>query len=172
MLIQLPIIMALYNVIVAPLQSMYWLSKAEIATLLNKFHAADLLSDAATKNIITEKVTEFTEKNAGNARAAQYEVINQINAWRESGATEKLNEYAYGISDKLTADTVLPQFKAFGLDFSVNPPLPSAENFKELWPLLIVPVLIVVTMIVSQMLTKKFTYQDPTMQQQNGCSMK
>lgn len=173
MLIQLPIIMALYNVIVAPLQSMYWLSKAEIATLLNKFHAADLLSDAATKNIITEKVTEFTEKNAANARLAQYEVVNQINAWRESGATEKLNEFAYGISDKLTADTVLPTYKAFGLDFSANPPYPNAENFKELWPLLIVPVLIVVTMIVSQILTKKFTYQDPTMQQQqNGCSMK
>ena len=172
MLIQLPIIMALYNVIVAPLQSMYWLSKAEIATLLNKFHAADHHSDAATKNIITEKVTEFTEKTVGNARLAQYEVVNQINAWRESGATEKLNEFAYGISDKLTADTVLPTYKAFGLDFSANPPYPNAENFKELWPLLIVPVLIVVTMIVSQMLTKKFTYQDPTMQQQNGCSMK
>ena len=173
MLIQLPIIMALYNVIVAPLQHMYWLTKEEIATLLNKFYAADLLSDAATKNIITEKVTEFTEKNVGNARAAQYEVINQINAWRESGAVEKLEEFAYGISDKLTADTVLPQFKAFGLDFSANPPYPNAENFKELWPLLLVPVLIVVTMIVSQMLSKKFTYQDPTMQQQqNGCSMK
>ena len=59
MLIQLPIIMALYNVIVAPLQHMLMLTKAEVATILNKFHDAGLLSDAATKNIITEKVTEF-----------------------------------------------------------------------------------------------------------------
>lgn len=173
MLIQLPIIMALYNVIVAPLQHMLMLSKAEVATLLNKFHDAGLLSDTATKNIITEKVTEFTEKNVANARLAQTEVINLINKWRDSGATEKLEEFAYGVSDNLTANTVLPQYNAFGLDFSANPPYPNADNFKELWLLLLVPVLIVVTMIVSQMLSKKFTYQDPTMQQQqNGCSMK
>ena len=92
MLIQLPIIMALYNVIVAPLQHMLMLTKAEVATILNKFHDAGLLSDAATKNIITDKVTEFTEKNIANARVAQTEVINIINKWRESGATEKLEE--------------------------------------------------------------------------------
>ena len=173
MLIQLPIIMALYNVIVAPLQHMIMLSKAEVATLLNKFHDAGLLSDTATSKVITEKVTEFTEKNVGSARLAQTEVINQINTWRAEGAAEKLEEFAYGISDNLSADTVLPQYNAFGIDFSVNPPYPNAENFKEYWPLLIIPVLIVVTMIVSQILTRKFTYQDPAMeQQQNGCSMK
>ncbi len=173
MLVQLPIIMALYNVIVAPLQHMIMLSKEEVATILNKFHDAGLLSDAATKNIITEKVTEFTAKNAANARLAQTEVINLINKWRDSGATEKLQEFAYGVSDNLTAETILPKYRAFGLDFSANPPYPNAENFKEMWPLLVVPVLIVATMIISQMLSKKFTFQDPTMQQQqNNCSMK
>ena len=173
MLIQLPIIMALYNVIVAPLQHMLMLTKAEVATLLNKFLDAGLLSDSATKNIITDKVTEFTEKNITTARVAQTEVINIINKWRESGATEKLEEIAYGVSDNLSADTILPNYTAFGIDFSVNPPYPNASNFGEFWPLIIVPVLIVITMILSQNITRKFTYQDPMMkEQQNNPTMK
>ncbi|MBR4071907.1 MAG: YidC/Oxa1 family membrane protein insertase [Clostridia bacterium] len=173
MLIQLPIIMALYNVIVAPLQHMLMLTKAEVAALLNKFLDAGLLSDAATKNIITEKVTEFTEKNITNARVAQTEVINIINKWRESGATEKLEEIAYGVSENLTAETILPNYNAFGLDFSLNPPYPNASDFGQIWPLIIVPVLIVVTMILSQNIMRKFTYQDPMMkEQQNNGTMK
>ena len=172
MLVQLPIIMALYNVIVSPLQHMIMLSKGEVVTLLNKFHDAGLLSEAATK-VLTEKAPDFTEKNIASARLAQTEVINIVNQWRDSGATEKLEEFAYGISDNLTADTILPSYTTFGLDFSANPPYPNAENFKDLWPLLIVPALIVITMIVSQMLSRKFTYQDPMQQQQqNNCSMK
>lgn len=177
LLIQLPIIMALYNVIVAPLQYMLMLTKAEVATILNKFYEGGFLSDAATNKIITEKVTEFTEKNVANARVAQVEVINKITEWQAEGATENLKEFAYGISDKLTADTILPQYKVFGFDFSANPPMPNTwlqgDTLAKSWPLLLVPVLIVVTMILSQILSRKFTYQDPTMQQQQqGCSMK
>ena len=173
MLIQLPVIMALYNVIVAPLQHMLMLTKVEVANLLNKFLDAGLLSDAATKNIITDKVTEFTEKNIANARVAQAEVINIINKWRESGATEQLEEIAYGVSEKLTPDTILPNYNAFGLDFSVNPPYPNASNFGQFWPLILIPILIVATMILSQSITRKFTYQDPMMkEQQNNGTMK
>ena len=177
MLIQLPVIMALYNVIVAPLQYMLMLTKTEVATILNKFLEGGLLSDAATNKIITEKVTEFAANNVANARMAQVEVINKINEWQASGAVEELNEFAYGISDKLTADTILPKYSVFGFDFSANPPMPDqwlkGETFVNYWPLLLVPVLIVVTMILSTTLSRKFTYQDPTMQQQqNGCSMK
>ncbi len=173
MLIQLPIIMALYNVIVAPLQHMIMLTKEEVATLLNKFLNAGLLSDAATKNIITDKVTEFTEKNVANARVAQTEVINIINKWRESGATDKLEEIAYSVSENLTADTLLPNYNTFGLDFSVNPPYPNASDFGQIWPLILVPVFIVITMILSQNIMRKFTYQDPMMkEQQNNGTMK
>ncbi len=172
MLIQLPIIMALYNVIVAPLQHILMLSKTEIAAILNNFLEAGKLSGAATKNIITEEVTEFTAKTVGNARVAQVEVINQINLWKAEGNTEALEDLVYSVTDKIE-NAVIPSYSAFGIDFSATPPYPNADNFKDLWPLLIVPVLIVITMIISQMLTKKFTYQDPTMeQQQNGCSMK
>lgn len=172
MLIQLPIIMALYNVIVAPLQHILMLTKTEIADILNNFLAAGKLSGDATKNIITDEVTEFTAKTVGNARVAQVEVINKINEWTANGNTEELEELVYSVTDKIE-NAVIPSYSAFGIDFSATPPYPNADSFKELWPLLIVPVLIVVTMIISQMLTKKFTYQDPTMQQQqNGCSMK
>ena len=171
MLVQLPIIMALYNVIVAPLQHILMLTKTEIADILNNFLNAGYLSDTA-KKVLTNGATEFTAKTVGNARVAQVEVINQINLWKAEGNTEALEDLVYSATDKIE-NAVIPSYSAFGIDFSATPPYPNADNFKDLWPLLIGPVLIVVTMIVSQMLSKKFTYQDPTMQQQqNGCSMK
>lgn len=171
MLIQLPIIMALYNVIVAPLQHILMLTKTEIAAILNNFLTAGYLSDTA-KKVLTNGATEFTEKTVANARVAQVEVVNKINEWTANGNTEALEDMVYSVTDKLE-NAVIPSYSAFGIDFSATPPYPNADNFKDLWPLLIVPVLIVVTMIISHMLTKKFTYQDPTMQQQqNGCSMK
>ena len=171
MLIQLPIIMALYNVIIAPLQHILMLTKTEIADILNNFLNAGYLSDTA-KKVLTNGATEFTAKTVSNARVAQVEVVNKINEWTANGNTEALEDMVYSVTDKLE-NAVIPSYSAFGIDFSATPPYPNADNFKDLWPLLIVPVLIVVTMIISQMLSKKFTYQDPTMQQQqNGCSMK
>jgi len=162
MLIQLPIIMALYNVIVAPLQNMFMLAGKEIDTLLSDIciNHTELLSQAARDQL-----------TKGQSRLAQVETLNLA----EQGKLAILDGDAGVIADKLQGmSDFFPNYTAFGIDFSTNPNAAlTADTIASLWPLLLVPVLIVATMIISQSLSKKFTYQDPTIQQQqNGCSMK
>lgn len=162
MFIQLPIIMALYNVIVAPLQNMFMLAGKEIDTLLTDLcvNHTELLSQAARDQL-----------TKGQSRLAQVETLKLA----EQGKLAVLEGDAGAIADKLEGmSKFFPNYNAFGIDFSINPQdALKAETIASLWPLLLVPVLIVATMILSQSLSKKFTYQDPTMeQQQNGCSMK
>ena len=160
--IQLPIIMSLYNVIVAPLQNMFMLAGKEINTLLSDLciNHTELLSQAARDQL-----------TKGQSRLAQVETLNLA----MQGKLTALEGDAGAIADKLEGmSKYFPNYTAFGIDFSINPnEAIKADTFASLWPLLLVPVLIVVTMILSQNLSKKFTYQDPTMeQQQGGCSMK
>lgn len=168
MLIQFPIIMALYYVIVYPLQYICLLGKNVIAQLIVDFNNAGLLSETAVKAL----GENFTADSAlTNTRAAQVEIINKVSEWRAAGSDA--SDVIANIIPESMKTGMLPDYKLGFLDFSAAPPFPNADNFKELWPLLLVPVLIVVTMIFSQILTRKFSYQDPTVaQQQNSCSMK
>lgn len=165
MLIQLPIIMALYYVVVYPMQYICLLGKEVIGNMVVAFRDAGFLSEAAVKAL----GDSFTAESAlTNTRAAQVEIINQVSRWNAEGQTEMVAKYAPELAGKW-----LPDYKVGFLDFSVAPPYPNNPDFKTLWPLLLVPVLIVATMILSQLLTRKFSYQDPTMkEQQNNCSMK
>ncbi len=162
MFIQLPIIMSLYNVIVAPLQNMFMLAGKEIDTLLSALCTkhTELLSQAARDQL-----------TKGQSRLAQVETLKLA----EQGKLAILDGDAGAIADKLEGmSKYFPNYNAFGIDFSTNPnEALTADTIASLWPLLLVPVLIVATMILSTNLSKKFTYQDPTMeQQQSGCSMK
>lgn len=162
MFIQLPIIMSLYNVIVAPLQNMFMLAGKEIDVLLSALCTkhTELLSQAARDQLAK-----------GQSRLAQVETLKLA----EQGKLAVLDGDAGVIADKLEGmSDFFPNYTAFGIDFSTNPNAAlKADTIASLWPLLLVPVLIVATMILSQSLSKKFTYQDPTMeQQQSGCSMK
>lgn len=164
MLIQLPIIMALYYVVVYPLQYICMLGQDVIEQMITDFKAAELLSETAVKAL-------GDKFNIATTRAAQVEIINKISEWRAAGSDP--SDAIAGIIPESMKTGMLPDYKVGFLDFSAPPPYPNAADFKTLWPLLAVPVLIVVTMIFSQILTRKFSYQDPTMQaQQNNCSMK
>ncbi len=168
MLIQLPIIMALYYVIVYPLQYICHLSTETISKLIVSFRDAELLSPTAVQ-ALGDKFD--VGSSLMSTRTAQVEIINKISEWRAAGS-DPAADIAKIIPESMKTG-MLPDYKVGFLDFSAAPPYPNADNFKSLWPLLIVPVLIVVTMILSQILTRKFSYQDPTMQaQQNNCSMK
>ncbi len=162
MLIQLPLIMALYNVIVAPLQNMFMLAGDKIDTLLKEIcvNHTNLLSEGARLQLAQ-----------GQSRLAQVEVLKLA----EAGKLDVLQGDAGVVADQLQgmADS-FPSYTTFGMDFSANPQTAlDAKTIGTLWPLLLVPVLIVVTMILSQKLTRRFSYQDPTMAQQGGgCSMK
>lgn len=166
MLIQLPIIMSLYNVIVSPLQNMFMLTNDKINTLIKAVLPYCSTTDPANSLLSQKALTDLVK----SSRLAQTEIINLV----RDGKLDMLTGDAGAVVEELKGmSQFFPSYNAFGLDFSIQPPMPSAENFKELWPLVIVPVLIVVTMILSTKLSRKFTYQDPTMQQQqDNCSMK
>lgn len=165
MLIQFPIIMALYYVVVYPMQYICLMGKEVIGNMVVVFRDAGFLSEAAVKAL----GDSFTAESAlTNTRAAQVEIINQVSQWNAAGQSDMVAKYAPELAGKW-----LPDYKVGFLDFSIAPPYPNNPDFKSLWPLLLVPVLIVATMILSQVLTRKFSYQDPTMkEQQNNCSMK
>ena len=181
MLIQLPIISSLYLVIVSPLENMFMLASSKIDILIKAIlpycdiNSAQnsLLSPTALANLCArgDLPAEIAQKMANSSRQAQTEIINLV----RDGKLDFLEGEAGEIVDSLNGmSRFFPDYNAFGLDFSRFPnEALSADSIGQLWPLILVPVLIVATMILSQVLSKKFTYQDPTMeQQQGGCSMK
>lgn len=93
-----------------------------------------------------------------NVRSQQYEILKYIANNDQSKWIELTNG---------EVPTVIPEFRIGPFDLSVAP---SSEGFG--W-LIIILVLIFVTSVGSQIITRKFTYQDPMMkEQQNNCSMK
>lgn len=162
MLVQLPLIMALYNVIVAPLQNMFMLTGQEINNLLREIcvNHTSLLTEGARLQLA-----------AGQSRLAQVEVLKLA----EAGKLEVLQGDAGVVADKLQDMAgSIPSYSTFGMDFSANPQTAlTSETIGKYWPLLLIPVFIVVSMILTQKLTRRFSYQDPMMSQQGGgCSMK
>ncbi|MCI8610530.1 MAG: membrane protein insertase YidC [Clostridiales bacterium] len=142
MLIQLPIILALYQVIVNPLRyicGVFRFDGSKIATIVENF------------------------KNAGihiseDMRTQQYDIIRYIVEHKDE--TEHVKTLLEGQDP-----SVLPTFSIGGFDMSQTPEFASI--------LVLVPVLIFVVMIVSQIITRRFTYQDPAVkEQQNSISMK
>lgn len=167
MLIQLPIIMALYNVIVYPLQYTYMISLSEVQQIIEAFKALEtpILSSGVMEELSKIKDGAF---NIGYTRSAQMEILNLV----KSDNAEAVKIVGDVVGDKISYS--IPDYNGFGLDFSTIIGMPSSGNWHgtNLF-LLAVPVLIVVVMIVSQNLSKKYSYQDPTTQeQQNSCSMK
>ena len=138
LLIQMPIIVCLYNVVMRPLRYISNVPTAEI-TALKTF-----LEDAGTEIGIRS------------------EQINIINAIRDN-----VSNY-YTIAPHLEG-AVLPVFKVGPFDLSQTPTI----SFKPFNWLMLIPVLTFVVMILSQKIMQRFTYQDPTMsEQQNSASMK
>lgn len=165
MLIQLPIVMVVYKVVAAPLKNMFMLTGKEINALIKGI--LPYCNESGENSMLTKAALD--ELTKGQSKLAQVEVLTLA----KNGELDFLTGKAGEAADKLERlSDFFPDYNAFGLNFAMKPPYPNAPEFKEFWPLLIIPVLIVATMIISQLLTKKFTYQDPTMQQQNGCSMK
>lgn len=145
LLIQLPIIMCLYNVITKPLSYISNIPKAQI-TALKEFISGKLAEGGKTLDV----------KNA------EIEMINFIKD--NDSIMDQLLEKAPALDG-----AVLPNFTVMGLDLSQTP-MPSLNPFN--W-LVLIPIITFVVMIASQKLMQKFSYQSPEAQQaQQGCSMK
>ena len=150
LLIQLPIILAIYKVVTHPLEYVVKLKDTTIAALTN------------AETAIGQKVLELLGKNnAGTIKLVSIIKEKGLDFFAQNGLE------ADALADLTDKFDKLPDFTIFGLNLGYTP---TPTEFD--W-LLIIPVLTFVVDFASMKLTKKFTYQ-PTMaqDQQAGCSNK
>lgn len=156
LLIQMPILFAIYNVVTEPLTYICNFTRDTITAL-----------QAKVFEIMTALEMTGAEAFAEGKHVTEINLMRQI---REIG-TDKLN-YVFENGEKLT-DSMFPNF-SLGVDFSYSPAeaingLTSGNS--ALWPLLLITVFTLVFTLLSQWITKKVSY-NPNPEQANGGSMK
>lgn len=144
LLIQMPILFALYNVVINPLKYICSLGTDVIANIQAKVY--ELMSAAEMEGF---------ESFAADKTVRQIDLIKKMRTLGEANFDEVIG----GVTEE-----ILPKFEVFGLDLSARP-------IDELWPLIIVPILTLVFTLLSQFITKKFSY-NPNPEQQKDMSMK
>ena len=157
LLIQMPIVIALYNIVINPLR--YVMGKGEgVVNALTKYAttaraAGGLGLDVANPSNTIELLSQIKDP-------AQLEGIKNF-AWF-SNSSEVAGELTDVVGN-------LPNFNLFGLNMGQTPSFTPAQNV-YLW-LLLIPLLTFVTYFASMKLNRKFMYQ-PAMQdpQMAGCS--
>ncbi len=155
MIIQLPIIMLLYNIVVDPVQYVIGQS-ASFANALKVFFTASkaaggLGMSLTSTNGTIEILSQITESNYSSLES--FELVNN---------SVRVFETLNNVIDKI------PSFKIGSINFGFTP------SFDGNLLLLIVPVLTFVIYYFSMKISKKFTYQ-PTQNEQapgQGCSNK
>ena len=165
LIIQLPIIIVLYNIVINPLLYVVGMPKEAITGLIEFVNA----------NVITDGAGIFQNAIAANSRGT----IELVNIITESGiaAFEGLKSFAFSEAVTLSGEEIytqlvsaveagLPNFNFLGLNLGYVPSF-STPNW-----LLAIPVLTFAVYFLSMKLTRKFTYQ-PQMaanDKQQGCS--
>ena len=142
-------------------------------TLLIQFPIIICLYNVVTKplryisNLSTAQIASLKEYMTGPMGLEldiRNEQIGMVSVLRDN-----LSEFEAKFADFINDRLVLPDFKAGPFDLSKIPEI----SFKPFNWLMLIPVLTFVVMIVTQKIMKKFTYQDPTVaEQQNSMSMK
>ena len=155
MLIQLPIIMLLYNIVVDPVQNVLG-GSAEFANALNTFATT---SKAAGGLGLSLGSSSGTIEILSHFNGLDYEAMAEFPLFANGGAVaSQLVDFGKNI----------PSFNIGAINFGLTP------SFNDNFLLLIVPVLTFVVYFGSMKISKKFTYQ-PT-QNENapgaGCSTK
>lgn len=156
MLLQFPIIIALYNVVINPLRYMLHLSADKITELAN----------LAVKNGVMA-IEQFTQVKEGVVQSVQsYETLYLANNMRG-------NFSAFADAVPELTEKALPNFSLFGLDLSGTPNFDVFKTgFSAEWLLFLIPILTFVVQFGSSRILKKLTY-NPAMAQngQGGCLM-
>ena len=155
LLIQLPIIMVLYRIVVDPLQNVLGCS----ANLTQALGTYATTSQAAGGLGMTLKSSNGTIELLSKIRDIDFSGLKDFLLFQNSN--EIFENFAQ-VANKI------PSFKIAGIDFGYTP------SFNDNYLLLVVPVLTFVTYFFSMKISRKFTYQ-PT-QNENapgaGCSTK
>ena len=149
LLIQMPIILALYRVIVSPLRYVIGFSAKEITKIVDVING---VYEKAGTAALEAKLFKNNDIELIGKIKENFEVLSQ-----EDWFTEKIAN----ISD-------LPDFTVFGgLDLGDKP---SSVGLSLSW-ILLVPVLVFLSQFLYSKLIRKFTYQPPSAQDANmGCS--
>ncbi|MBQ7670723.1 MAG: membrane protein insertase YidC [Clostridia bacterium] len=160
LLIQMPILFALFRVITMPMRYLASVSTEAISKMIN------LVNGLAAKGVTGIEAIKSSDAYA------QIKLVSNLRVLGESASNGLAK--AAGVAD--FDFSRIPNFKMFGgsIDLSEAPyaSLTKGGGFNWSWMILI-PIITVGALFLSQWLTKKFTYQDPTQAAaQKGCSMK
>lgn len=145
LLIQFPVIIMLYNIVINPLKYVCGLSAESINA------AAELV-----KNLKPE-LAEKAISTSGNT-------INLMSYIQELGVEKFLDIPGFA------EDMIMPNLTYFGVNLGLNPSFVPADKL-QYW-LLLVPVLTFVVYFFSGKLTRKLSYQPQMDDAQTGCSNK
>jgi YidC/Oxa1 family membrane protein insertase len=151
MLIQMPIILALYQVIRYPLRFICGVGMNSKEAILNVVKTFAEKEEAIRATLPAN--VEFDKLTTAHTSNAEYAIIKHL----ANGGADHTGELS---------DIILPQFEMGPLDMSQIPTV--GINL-----LILIPILIFVTTLASQFITRKFMYQDPAVkEQQNSGTMK
>lgn len=145
LLIQMPILLALYNVVISPLKYICGFGSELVKSLQARVY--ELMSAAQT--------TGF-EAFAPDKAIREIDLIRKM---RELG----LENFTLENGEVLTEE-ILPDFTVLGLDLSARPA-------DQMWPLIVIPILTLVFTLFSQWITKKVSF-NPNADMQTDKSMK
>lgn len=149
LLIQMPIVIALYNIVIDPLR--YVLGKpAGLSSALSTFAS-------------TARAAGGLGMEIGNTGKGSIELLSKLTSENLS----HLRDFSYfsnagACADQLTGVTV-PNFNMFGQNMGL---VPTAQ----IWPLILVPIFTFVFYFASMKLNRKFSYQPAAQDPQMGCS--
>ena len=160
LLIQLPIIIALYNVVVNPLRYICQLSKqavTELATFISENIASWGLN-----------ITEVTQRGDYSI-----EHVNVLRQYYEKYGNFDIFHSIEGFAERITSDADLPNFNFLGvIDLAQTPSFDSLSPIGPAAWLLLIPVLTFLLSFFSSKITRKLTYQPTTAENDKsaGCS--
>ncbi|MBR6726721.1 MAG: YidC/Oxa1 family membrane protein insertase, partial [Clostridia bacterium] len=159
MLIQMPILIMLYNIVINPLY--YVLGKAEaVSTALSTYATTARAAGGLGLSLATE----------GNG--ASIELLSKLPGGYQAGV-ESFAYYSNGAEWAKALEFETPNFSLFGLNMGMTPSFTPAENINY-W-LLLIPALTFVAYFFSMKINRKLMYQpamDAATSQQVGCSNK
>ena len=148
LLIQFPILLSLYQVVMNPLKYLCGLPAAAINSITNKMNQLAAAVEAGT----------FTP-----AGTISETIANKLSAGRTLSGIEQINAIRWLGEDQFSAwlkDVRLPSFNIGTLDLSPSPTITPKTGAE--WLLLILPVLTFAVMFLSMKLTRKWAYQPIT----------
>lgn len=149
LLIQFPIIIALYNIVIDPLRYVLGTSEA--------------FSSALTTYATTARAAGGLGMTLGNSRGT-IELLSNFGG----AAPEGLKNFLYFSNGEACYNTLagstFPNFNLFGLNMGLIP------GFQKPWALLAIPVLTFVVYFFSMKISRKLSYQPAVVDQQTGCS--